>query len=86
MGAARKIDESVPMTTPRIMAKENERMASPPKKKMQRSTKSVVNEVMIVRVSVLLIESLNSFSVSRVGKSVRFSRIRSKTTTLSLIE
>ena len=53
---------------------------------MQRSTKSVVNEVMIVRVSVLLIESLNSFSVSRVGKSVRFSRIRSKTTTLSLIE
>ena len=55
-----KIDDSVPKTTPRIMAKENERMLSPPRKKMVSSTTSVVTDVLMVRASVWFSESLNS--------------------------
>ena len=41
VGAAMKSDESVPPTTPSIMAKANERMLSPPKMKMANSTMRV---------------------------------------------
>lgn len=53
--------------TPRIIAKANERMLSPPRKKMQRSTKRVVADVMMVRVNVLFKESLNRRIVGRFG-------------------
>ena len=67
MGAAKKIEESVPNITPRIIANANERMLSPPRKKMQRSTMSVVSEVITVRVSVLLNDSLKRRLVARLG-------------------
>ena len=67
IGAARKMDESVPKMTPRIIAKAKERMLSPPRKKMQRSTKRVVSDVMMVRHKVLFKDSLNRRRVSRVG-------------------
>jgi len=38
MGAAMKIDESVPKMTPRLMAKAKLWMLSPPKNKMQSNT------------------------------------------------
>ena len=64
MGAARKMEDSVPKITPRIIAKAKLRMLSPPKKKMQRRTSNVVAEVIIVRAKVSLSESLKRRSVS----------------------
>ena len=61
------MEESVPNTTPSIMAKANERTLSPPRKKMQSSTRRVVMEVINVRVNVLLSDSLNRRSVARLG-------------------
>ena len=49
------------------MAKENERMLSPPRKKMQSSTRSVVAEVTSVRAKVLLSDSLKRRIVARFG-------------------
>ena len=58
-GAAMKMEEQVPITTPRIMAKAKLRMLSPPKKKIHNNTTNVVNEVLMVRVNVVFKESLN---------------------------
>ena len=55
-----KMDERVPKMTPRIMAKENERMLSPPRKKMVSSTTSVVTDVLMVRARVWFSDSLKS--------------------------
>ena len=63
----KKIEESVPKITPRIIANENERMLSPPRMKMLRSTMSVVTEVTNVRVRVLLNDSLKRRAVARLG-------------------
>ena len=60
IGAAKKSDEQVPYTTPRIIANEKLRMLSPPRKKIQRSTTSVLTEVLMVRARVVLSESLKS--------------------------
>ena len=81
-----KIDDRVPNTTPSIIANENERMESPPRKKIQSNTINVDTEVLTVRARVWLIEVLKVVCVSHFGCILRFSRIRSKTTTLSLIE
>ena len=58
-GAAMKMEEQVPITTPRIMAKAKLRILSPPKKKIHNNTTNVVNEVLMVRVNVVFQESLN---------------------------
>ena len=60
MGAAMKIDESVPKITPRLMAKAKLWMLSPPKNKMQSNTISVENDVLMVRANVWLILSLTN--------------------------
>ena len=86
MGAAMKIDESVPKMTPRLMAKAKLWMLSPPKNKMQSNTISVENDVLMVRANVWLILSLNKLRKSCLGCNFMFSRIRSNTTTLSLME
>ena len=86
VGAAMKMDDRVPNTTPSIMANENERIESPPRMKIQSSTISVVTDVLMVRARVWFSESLNSCWRSRLGKRWKFSRTRSNTTTLSLIE
>lgn len=54
-----KIEDSVPNTTPRIIANEKLRMLSPPRKKMQSNTSNVVEDVLIVRANVSFRESLN---------------------------
>ncbi len=62
-----KIDDNVPNTTPRIIANEKLQMLSPPRKKIQSNTINVLTEVLIVRESVVLIESLKSAYLSRLG-------------------
>lgn len=86
MGEATKIDDNVPITTPRLIAKAKLRMLSPPRKRMQSNTINVESDVLMVRAKVWLIESLKSDCSSALGCKPRFSRIRSNTTTLSLIE
>lgn len=81
-----KIEDNVPIITPSIIANEKLRMLSPPRKKMQSRTNSVDNDVFIVLVSVSLSESLKIVKKSLFLYNPRFSRIRSNTTTLSLIE
>lgn len=54
-----KIEDSVPNTTPRIIANEKLRMLSPPRKKIQSNTSNVVEDVLIVRANVSFRESLN---------------------------
>ena len=46
------------MMTPNIIANTNERMESPPRMKMQRSTRSVEHEVITVRPRVELMDEL----------------------------
>ena len=47
-----KIDDSVPNTTPRIIANEKLRMLSPPSMKIHSNTINVVTEVLMVRARV----------------------------------
>ncbi len=54
-----KIEDSVPNTTPRIIANEKLRMLSPPRKKIQSNTSNVVEDVLIVSATVSFRESLN---------------------------
>ena len=81
-----KIDENVPKTIPSIIVNEKLRMLSPAKKKQIISTSNVAVPVLIVRASVWFSESLKSVHLSRLVYSPMFSRIRSNTTTLSLME
>ena len=81
-----KIDENVPNTIPSIIVNEKLRMLSPAKKKQMMSTSRVAVPVLIVRASVWFKESLNNVHLSRLVYRPMFSRIRSNTTTLSLIE
>ena len=55
-----KIDDSVPNTTPRIIANEKLRMLSPPSMKIHSNTINVVTEVLMVRARVWFNESLNT--------------------------
>ena len=81
-----KMDDNVPNTTPRIIANEKLRILSPPKKKIHNNTISVDSEVLMVRVRVWFSEALNKPYLSRFLYRPKFSRIRSNTTTLSLME
>lgn len=81
-----KSDESVPNTTPRIIANEKLRMLSPPRKKIQSNTIKVLSDVLIVRASVVFNDVLNRSNLLRFGYRYENSRTRSKITTLSLIE
>lgn len=60
-------EESVPKITPRIIANEKLRMLSPPKMKIASNTTNVLNDVLIVRASVVFKESLNKVYLSRLG-------------------
>ena len=60
-------DESVPNTTPRIIANEKLRMLSPPRMKIQSNTINVLIEVLIVRARVVFSERLNNSRLSRFG-------------------
>ena len=86
IGAATKIDDRVPTMTPRLIANEKLRILSPPKKKIHNNTIKVEVDVLMVLVRVWLILSLNNVLKSCFWCSCMFSRIRSNTTTLSLIE
>ena len=67
VGAAMKSEEQVPKITPSIIAKENERMLSPPKMKIQSNTMSVDTDVLIVRARVEFNDMLKSNCLSRLG-------------------
>ncbi len=74
------------MTIPNRSANMKPLMTSPPKMNMASNTTNVVPVVLTVRASVELTALLMlSFSL-RLGYSVRFSRIRSKITTVLLME
>lgn len=66
-GAAINIVASVPITTPNIMANVNERIASPPRMKIHRSTNRVDAEVITVRPRVELSEELMVVKKSCLG-------------------
>jgi hypothetical protein len=71
---------------PTIRATENGPIASPPRNSRANSTSSVVRPVMMVRPSIWLIEMFMT-SIGSTPRSFRkFSRIRSKTTTVSFSE
>lgn len=57
----------VPMITPKSIAKVKERIASPPRMKMHRSTSRVDAEVMIVRPRVELMDWLTVVKKSCLG-------------------
>ena len=57
----------VPNITPKIIANTNERIASPPRMKMQRSTRRVVADVITVRPRVELIDELMVVAKSCLG-------------------
>ena len=80
-----KIVAAVPTMTPMINAKMKPRIVSPPKKKIASSVTSVVPEVLIVRERVELIALLTFSRSDRLGYNPRNSRMRSKTTTVSLM-
>ena len=60
VGAATKMDDSVPNTTPKIIAKAKLRMLAPPKQKITANTMNVETEVLMVRFNVLFSEVLKS--------------------------
>ena len=60
-------EESVPNTTPRIIANEKLRMLSPPRMKIASNTTKVLTEVFMVRASVVCKEELNKLNLSRLG-------------------
>ncbi len=76
----------MPITIPKVIAKVKPRITSPPSVSSAISATKVVPEVIRVRLSVSLtlrfITSINGM----VLNLIRFSRNRSKTTTVSLIE
>jgi len=81
-----KIDEYVPTMIPMIMTNENPRSTSPPRKKRTTTTTKVSSDVRTVRDSVWLMEWFTSSASGARRFFSRFSRIRSKTTTVSLTE
>lgn len=54
-----KIEDNVPITTPKIIAKAKLRILSPPSTKIHNNTINVLNEVLMVRAKVVFNESLN---------------------------
>ena len=76
----------MPTITPQIIAKTKPRITSPPRMKSATRARSVVTEVIIVRLRVSLIEMLSTSLSAFFLYFRRFSRTRSKTTTVSLSE
>ena len=60
IGDAMNSDDNVPITTPKIIANAKLRIESPPRMKIHSNTINVLNDVLIVRASVVLNESLNN--------------------------
>ena len=56
-----KIEDNVPITTPKIIAKAKLRILSPPSTKIHNNTINVLNEVLMVRAKVVFNESLNNW-------------------------
>ena len=84
-GQAMKIDDSVPITAPIIWLSASPSSEPPPYRYSASTDRKNTSEVMIVRDSVWLIDRFitSSGSTRRLRK---FSRTRSKTTMVSLIE
>ena len=81
-----KIEEYVPTTTAIMIAREKSRRTAPPKKKRQTIGMTVTVLVRMVRLNVwLMLEFMISSIVPR-RPLARPSRMRSKTTMVSLIE
>ena len=60
IGDAMNSDDNVPITTPKIIANAKLRIESPPRMKIHSNTINVLNDVLIVRASVVFNESLNN--------------------------
>ena len=60
IGDAMNSEDNVPITTPRIIANAKLRIESPPRMKIHSNTINVLNDVLIVRASVVFKESLNN--------------------------
>ena len=67
----------MPITTPKIIAAVKERITSPPNMNSASNASSVVSDVMVVRDSVWLIDSLRSCGSDIFLYRRRFSRTRS---------
>ena len=85
IGVAMNSDEYVPTMIPTNKAKMNPLIDAPPKMTIANNTTMVDNEVLNVRRNVEFNASFTTCSSSRFGYSLRYSRIRSNTTTVSLM-
>lgn len=79
-------DEYVPTIIPTIIATAKPLITSPPNNAIAIITTNVVPEVLIDLTNVLFRPALIFSAKSRFGYKVLYSRIRSKITTVSLIE
>src|SRR5574344_323698 len=86
IGVATNNEEYVPTMIPTAIENTNPLIESTPIKNIINNVRTVVKEVLIVRLIVLLTPWLNNGLVLRFGYSLVYSRIRSNTTTVSLIE
>ena len=86
IGAARKIDEYVPTITPMFIANAKFFTTPVPKMFMISVVANTVDDVRIVRTSISLIEMSMMRSIFLSLSLAWFSRIRSKTITVSLTE
>ena len=85
-GVARNTEENVPAVIPTNRAKMNPLIVSPPKKKMASNTTKVDPDVLNERVRVELTAEIILFFQVVFGWFLTFSRIRSKMTTVALME
>ena len=82
-----QIDEYVPITTPINIANKNPLIAGPPNRNIISITKNKIIEVLNVRLNVVFKDLLITSSLfSPYFFAFKFSRIRSKTITVSFIE
>ena len=77
IGEATKIDEYVPINTPKIIAKEKPLKISPPKINIDNSASKVVTEVIIVLASVSFIDKSAISLIFNLLYFFKFSLIRS---------
>ncbi len=86
MGAAMKMEEEVPTTMPNSMTQAKSEIERGPKSARGRAARNSVMDVPKVRLRVSLIERSIKSRRCMVLYLRRFSRTRSYTTTLSLVE
>ena len=77
MGDATKIEEYVPINTPKIIAKEKPLRISPPKINIDTSASKVVTDVIIVLAKVSLIDRFAISLIFNLLYLFKFSLIRS---------